>query len=185
MLFEINPGAKTASLMRPTALSDLGYRERYDLQEWVISNPSILGEELFVITDEYERFDRTRERLDVLALDRQGKLVVVELKRSAVGSHADLQAIRYAAYCATLRLQDVAEIHVEFRARRGEEIGPEEARRRILDYIANPEFTELDNQPRMILGAEEFPAEITASVIWLRTCNIDIRCVRLRPLSSR
>jgi hypothetical protein len=50
-----------------------------------------------------------------------------------------------------------------------------------LEYIANPEFTELDNQPRMILGAEEFPAEITASVMWLRTCNIDIRCVRLRP----
>ncbi len=59
MLFEINPGAKTASLTRPIALSDLGYRERYDLQEWVISNPSILGEELFVITDEYARFDRT------------------------------------------------------------------------------------------------------------------------------
>ena len=117
----------------------------------------------------------------MLALDRQGKLVVVELKRSAVGSHADLQAIRYAAYCSTLRLQDVAEIHVEFRARRGEEIDPAEARRRILDYIANPEFTELDNQPWMMLGAEEFPAEITASVMWLRTCNIDIRCVRLRP----
>jgi hypothetical protein len=181
MLFEIDPSAKTASATPPVGLAELGYRERYDLQEWVLSNPSLLGEDLFIVTDEYARFDRTRERLDLLAVDRRGKLVVVELKRSAVGSHADLQAIRYAAYCSTLRLQDVAEIHSDFRSRRGEAIGPEEARQRILNYVGSPDFTELDNQPRMILGAEEFPPEITASAMWLRSCDIDIRCVRLRP----
>jgi hypothetical protein len=181
MLFEIDPTSKTASTVPSVGLSDLGYRERYDLQEWILSNPALLGEDLFIVTDEYARFDRTRERLDVLAIDKLGKLVVVELKRSAVGSHADLQVIRYAAYCSTLRLHDVAEIHAEFRARRGQAIDPEEARQAILSYVGTPEFSELDNKPRMILGAEEFPPEITASAMWLRSCDIDIRCVRLRP----
>lgn len=181
MLFEIDPEGRVATPQPHVPLAELGYRERYDLQEWVLSNPRLLGEDLFVVTDEYAGFDRTRERLDILAIDSDGKLVVVELKRSAVGSHADLQAIRYAAYCSTLRLLDLAEIHVEFRRRRGEEISTDEARARIRAHIEDPDFIELDNRPRIILGAEEFPPEITASALWLRDCDIDVRCVRLRP----
>lgn len=179
MLFEIDPDAKRASSVQKIALADLGYRERWDLQEWILSNPTILGEDLFIITDEFARFDRTRERLDVLAIDRSGKLVVVELKRSAVGTHAELQAIRYAAYCSTLSLSDIAEIHSDFQRRKGQQVGAEAATDAILEFVSDPGFSDLDNKPRIILGAEEFPPEITASVMWLRDCDIDIRCIRL------
>lgn len=179
MLFEIDPNAKRASSVQKIKLAELGYRERWDLQEWVLSNPAILGEGLFIVTDEFARFDRTRERLDVLAVDRNGKLVVVELKRTAVGTHADLQAIRYAAYCSTLSLSDIAEIHSDFLRRKGQEVGADAAKEEILQFISDPGFSDLDNKPRIILGAEEFPPEVTASVMWLRDCDIDIRCIRL------
>ncbi|MCF6157729.1 MAG: DUF4268 domain-containing protein [wastewater metagenome] len=181
MLFAIDPVGKKATAVETASLADLGLRERHDLQEWVLSNPTILGEDLFIITDEFSRFDRTRERLDLLALDRQGKVVIVELKRSAVGSHAELQAIRYAAYCSTMTLQDLAEIHAEFRARRNVAITAEAAAEAMREFVEDPDFVEVDSKPRIVLGAETFPAEITASVLWLRECDIDIKCIRLRP----
>ena len=111
-----------------------------------------------MVTSEFSSFDRTAERLDVLAVDARGSLTVVELKRSAVGTAAELQALRYAAYCSTLSLQAVAEMLAEYEsARTGTPISPEEAGRRIRAFVNDPDFVELDNRPRIILGAEEFP----------------------------
>lgn len=181
MLFIIDPEAQTAREVSAATLAGLKYRERYDLQEWVLANPRLLGEDLLVITSEFDRFDRTSERLDVLALDTRGKLVVVELKRSAVGTHAELQALRYAAYCSNLSLDDVADLHGEYLRRRGDDVSHAEALSRVRDFVEEPGFEILDNKPRIILAAEEFPPEITATVMWLRTFELDVTCVRLRP----
>ena len=109
MLFRIDAEGRTAQTIASVSFSHLPYHERYDIQEWVLHNPELLGEPLLVVASEYAGFDRTSERLDVLALDRQGKLVVVELKRSARGTTAELQALRYAAYCSTLTLDEYLE----------------------------------------------------------------------------
>lgn len=73
----------------------------------MIENPEILGEELLVIQSEYANFEETSDRLDVLALDPEGKLMVVELKRDEADDTTDLQAIKYASYCATLTAEEV------------------------------------------------------------------------------
>lgn len=182
MLFIVNPSQKTTTPATAQSFADLSLSERHDLQEWVISNPELLGEDLLVVTSEFSGFNRTSERLDVLAVDRSGKLVVVELKRSAVGTSADLQALRYAAYCSTLGLDDVAELyqrHAELR--RGQSPSLEEARTEILDFIEKEDFEDFDDRPRVVLAAEQFPTEITATVLWLRTFEVDVSVVRLRP----
>ena len=166
MLFVVDEKTKTATAADSHTFSGLSLRERFDLQEWVLTTPQLLGEDLFVITAEFDGFDKTSERLDVLAVDRKGKLVVVELKRSAIGTTADLQALRYAAYCSTLGIDDLADLyrtHVHLRARR--ELSAAEARAEIEEFIEDPEFEELDDQPRIILAAEEFPSEITATLL--------------------
>lgn len=182
MLFQIDVSAKTAREVPSSSLTTLGLRERYDLQEWVLHTPGILGEELLVITSEYAGFDRTAERLDVLAMDREGVLTVIELKRSAVGTAAELQALRYAAYCSTLRLADVAEMLAQYATRRsGLTVTPAEADARIRAFVGDPEFTEFGDRPRIILGAEAFSPEILATVVWLLTFGLTITCVQLRP----
>lgn len=182
MIFLVDPKTKSAAPIEPERFSNLGFRERYDIQEWVLSSPLLLGEELLVITSEFDQFDRTSERLDVLALDRAGKLVVVELKRTAVSTLADLQALRYAAYCSTMSLDDVVELHARhLRATGAEDLSEETARQRVTDFISNPDFEELDDKPRIILAAEDFPPEMTATVLWMRSFGINIVCVRLRP----
>jgi hypothetical protein len=182
MLFLVDSDAKTARAINATTFAELRFRERHDLQEWVTATPRLLGEELFIVTTEFAGFDRASERLDVLALDVRGKLVVVELKRSAVGTHAELQALRYAAYCSTLTLDDLAELHVENLARQGSPgTTREEALELIRAFVSDPTFTGLDDRPRIILAAEEFPAGMMATVMWLRGFDVDVSCVRLRP----
>ncbi|HYJ79008.1 MAG TPA: hypothetical protein VEW03_05380 [Longimicrobiaceae bacterium] len=147
----------------------------------MLATPRLLGEDLFIITSEFSQFDRTSERLDILAVDARGKLVLVELKRSAVGTHAELQALRYAAYCSNLSLEDIADLHAEYLRRRGEDASASDALQRMREFVQEPTFEALDNKPRIILAAEEFPPEITATVMWLRSFELDLTCVRLRP----
>ena len=65
--------------------SELGLRERENLQEWLAAMPEALGEELLIIQKEFDGFADTRERLDLLALDKQGRLVIVENKTDDTG----------------------------------------------------------------------------------------------------
>lgn len=102
-----------------TDFKSVGILEHQHIEKWNEDFPAILGEELLVITTEYDRFDETSERLDILALDTDGNVVIVELKRDDSGKHADLQAIKYAAYCSTLRLTDVCQLHQEYLRKRG------------------------------------------------------------------
>ena len=85
--------------------------ERQHLEKWIEKNPDILGEELLIITNEYDKFDKTKERLDLLALDREGNVVIIELKRDDSGKNVDLQALKYAAYCSTLTLDRLIPIY--------------------------------------------------------------------------
>lgn len=182
MLFLVDTSSKRATPVETATLCELRVRERYDVQEWVLATPQLLGEDLMVVTSEFAHFDRTSERIDVLAVDRKGKLVVIELKRSAVGTHADLQGIRYAAYCSTFTLEDVADLYsVHVRTREARDLSVAEAAEEIRGFINAPDFEEFDDKPRIILAAEQFPPEMTAALLWLRSFDVDISAVRLRP----
>lgn len=183
MLFRIDTDGRAAEAVPADSFSDLEYHERYDIQEWVLDNPGLLGEPLLVISSEFSGFDRTSERLDVLAMDQSGRLVVIELKRTAAGTQADLQALRYAAYCSTLQLQDAAELRARFRSDRGKQLSVEDARDEIERFVEEPDFEDLDDKPRIILAADDFGPEITATVLWLRSFGVDVRCVRMTPYS--
>ena len=96
-MFRINPENRQSQAITEVEFSNLGIQERRDLQEWIAANPDILGEDLLIIGKEFSGFDRTSERLDLLAVDWDGKLVIIELKRDDTGADAHWQAIKYAS----------------------------------------------------------------------------------------
>jgi len=75
----------------------------------VTSAPDLAGGDFTVVTSEFDRFDRTSERLDVLGIVRtepgRGRLVIAELKRDGTSTTVDLQAIKYAAYVAAIQFR--------------------------------------------------------------------------------
>ena len=106
-LFRINPETHDSESIREVEFADLGFQERRHIQEWIAKNPGILGDELLIIGKEFSDFDRTNERLDLLAVDVDGRLVVIELKRDDSGSDVHWQAIKYASYLHRVDTEDI------------------------------------------------------------------------------
>lgn len=181
MLYMYDKQKKTLTPCKETEFRSHGLLERQDLAKWVEQYPGILGEELLVVTSEYDRFDKTNERLDLLAVDKAGNVVVIELKRDDSGKNVDLQAIKYAAYCSTLTLGDLVGIYTRYQKQKGADLSVEAAQQAILDFIDDDDFEELNDRPRIILVAREFRPEVTASVLWLRKFGMDISCVKWDP----
>jgi hypothetical protein len=183
LIFLIDQDTKEPLKVEPVSFAEIGIKEREDLEKWVIDYPDLLGEDLLVITSEFDKFDKTHRRLDILALDSnlssdlKGTLVVIELKLDANRSLADQQAIRYAAFCSTMKMEDI----VELLAKRIE-VDPEDASAKICEFLGVDELPNLGNHPRIILAAGSLDdQELTSTVLWLRTFRVDISCIELTP----
>jgi len=180
MIFTYDKANKQISLSKETDFKSHHVLERRDIEKWIDNYPEILGEELLIISNEYDKFDKTSERLDLLAIDKRGNLVVIELKRDDSGKTHELQAIKYAAYCSTLTLSDIIPEYQQYLAKKGKNMDLEAAKRQIIGFI-DEEFEELNDKPRIILVAKEYQTEVTATVMWLRKFEVNISCVKLTP----
>ena len=179
MIFVIGKDKKIRRIVEESKFPELEILEK-DIAEWVLEYPKILGEELLIVTTEYNKFDKTKDRLDILAIDKNGKLVVIELKRGVADRFVDLQAIHYAAYCSNANLEQVIDLMIEYKKKKCEkDVSKEEIQNEINEFIADPDFSEFDNKPRIILVANGFEEETLSAVLWLRDYGVDITCVKL------
>lgn len=170
---------------RPVAaFKDLGLYERTDLQRLLRDDISPLGDDLLVVAEEYGSWEDARRRIDLLAIDRTGCLVVIELKRTEDGGHMDLQAIRYAAMVSSLDFGDVAAAYAAHCAkhRPADEADPRVELEAFLEQAEGSEEPAISSEVRIILVSADFGREITSTVLWLNGFEgMDIRCVRLIP----
>jgi hypothetical protein len=181
-MFQINSISNEIVQLVPKSFSELGFTERAHLQEWIAKMPESLGEELLIIQKEFDGFDETRERLDLLALDKQGDLVVIENKLDDSGRDVVWQALKYASYCSSLSKSQIAEIYQAYLDRAGE---TENAKERIVEFLGASDFDEVlineaANQ-RLIFIAAKFRPEVTSTVMWLLENQIRLQCFKATP----
>lgn len=174
----------TQDSFRPIAegsFAEMQIRERGDLQRLLRTQIDVLGDDLYVLTEEFGEWEDSKRRIDLLAIDSDANLVVIELKRTQDGGHMELQAIRYASMVSAMTFERAVQIHGEFLARTGR--SKEEAQTRILEFLGweEPDEDGFADDVRILLVSEDFGKELTTAVLWLRDREIDIRCVRLRP----
>ena len=164
-----------------TSFEAEGIRERNDLQRMLSVQPDVLEVGLFILADEYGDWAEANRRIDLLALDDEGRLVVVELKRSdRDDSHMDLQAVRYAALVANMTVEQAIDAHRMYLGRwniKGD------AESRVLDHLGGDDEDALisSENPRIILASANFSKELTTSVLWLNQVGLDVTCVQLQP----
>src|SRR5919107_4295323 len=140
IVFNVANGQVTE--MPATTLKDIGFRESADLQRWIEEYPEIVERDLLVVTTEFNQWElraqRVEDRLDVLFLDSDGAPVVGELKRGEAPDTVDLQALKYAAYCSQLTVEDVVDAYA-----RHHDLDKENARAEVFDHAPSLRTSEL------------------------------------------
>ncbi len=151
-------------------MESVGYSETKHLERWVVDHPEVLGEDLKIVTTQYNSWqstlDAASERPDILALSTSGELVVIELKRGS-DRRVHLQGITYAALAAGFTRETLSQAHADWLNKRGEDADAEVALESLTTHVEGEWHERMLTFPRLLLVAEEFPAQVLTTVQWL------------------
>ena len=183
-MYQIDKQQNKINRLEEKTFSELGFKEREHLQEWIAKDPSCLGEELLIIQKEFDGFQETRERLDLLAVDKQGNLVIIENKLDDSGKDVTWQVIKYASYCSSLSKEDLRNIYQQYLKTIHSDSSAEES---LAEFLGKEDYSEvLINQgsgQRIMMIAGKFRKEVTSTVIWLMNFNIRVQCFKVTPFT--
>lgn len=152
------------------SLAAASITERYDLQEYILGSPSAffaeLSQDLFLIGSEIIPSKNVLDRIDLLAVDREGACVIVELKR---GNHKlqMLQAISYAGMISQWTAEDVLQLL-------------DDSKLEALGDFLEVDREEINRQQRIMLIAEAFDYSVLIGAEWLtEQFGVSINCCKI------
>lgn len=178
-MFSISREENRLVPLEEKSFGDSKIKERAQFQEWLVRCPESLGEPLLIIQKEFDGFKDTKERLDVLALDKKGRLVVIENKLDDSGRDVVWQALKYVAYCSTLRKAELIEIYQSYLDSWDK---GKVAKEKLCEFLEVDDLDEIvlneGNEQRLVLIAANFRKEVTATVLWLIGHGIQAQCIR-------
>lgn len=182
-MYRINKSTNDIEKLDERLFKDLGFRERDHLQEWIAKNPEVLGEEFLIIQKEFSGFNDTNERLDLLALDKEGNVVIIENKLDDSGRDVTWQALKYASYCSTLTTKQIINLFQDYLNKCNQEEQAEDLINAFLEHTEEELYLNPGDQ-RIIFVANHFRKEVTSTVLWLLSHNIQVQCFRATPFTQ-
>lgn len=180
-MFVLDQEGNRITKIESKTFHEFGFKEREHLQEWIAKSPECLGEELLIIQKEFDGFSDTNERLDLLALDKSGTIVVIENKLDDTGKDVTWQVLKYVSYCSTLSKQQIKEIYQSYLDNYEPDKNAEES---MVEFFDGKPFSEIslnENDQRMIMVAAKFRKEVTSTVMWMLNHGIKIQCIKVTP----
>jgi hypothetical protein len=181
-MYQINKTTNRISKLETKTFSDLRFKERENLQEWIANNPESLGEEILIIQKEFDGFNDTNERLDLLGVDKQGNIIVIENKLDDTGRDVTWQVLKYASYCSTLKKDQITKIYQEYLNKQNNN---ETAEENLIEFFNANDFAEISlnsgQTQRIIMVAGSFRKEVTSTVLWLMNYKLRIQCFKVTP----
>jgi hypothetical protein len=182
-LFEMKPGELLA--VPSSTFANEKILERADLQRLMRARIDAIANDVLIVAEEFGPFSDAKRRIDVLGIDREGRLVVLEFKRTLDGGHLELQALRYAAMISTMTFDDLVG-HYENYLVAVEPEAADEAQARLANWLDYGNATVISRHVRIVPVSTGFHREITTTVLWLTDLyGLDICCVRLTPVPDR
>jgi hypothetical protein len=147
-----------------TSFAQQGLKERGDLQRLLRANIKVIADDLLVIAEEFDEWEGSNRRIDLLCVNKNADLVVVELKRGEGGGHMELQAIRYAAMVSRMKFARAVEV---FQAYLDRGQSGQDAKGKLLAHLGwdEPRKDNFGPDVRIVLAGEDFSKEITTSVL--------------------
>ena len=175
-MYKIKLSSKEAEKLEIINFSDLKLKERFDIEIWVKNNPFILKEDLLIISEQI--ILPSGRQPDLIALDREGNLVIIELKRDDSGREVYWQTITYAAQFSEYSYIDIVEMYEDYRDKN--EIEGSSCQELIEDFI-EVEVENLNQKQRLIMASKEFHQDVLKASLWLLDYGIDLKVVKLTP----
>jgi len=179
-MYQVDIKSKKLKKLTPIKFSEFEIKERFDIEEWIKKNPDILKENLLVIGE--QKSLPSGRQTDLLALDKNGNLVIIELKRDDSGKEVYWQAITYAAQFSEYSPNEIVALFEEYLQTIGN--NPDEAKSKIEEFIEE-DFEKINQKQRIILVSKEFHQDVLKAAKWLsEEYDLDIKCVRLVPFKD-
>jgi hypothetical protein len=186
---------KQAARIEPVTFSELNMTEN-DIEEILRNSIDMIcdEEESMLIVGRQVRNEKNG-RSDLTAVDNNGNIVLIEIKRDRKDiEHRreafEFQAIRYAASYATIEMTDdlVKKVYAPYieKYRSEFELGEltsfELGIRKLNEFLqVNDAQKNFNKKQRIILVASDFDEQTLSAVAWLNSNNVDMSCYRLTP----
>lgn len=172
------------SALETVSLKNEGFRED-DLREWIINSPeSILGEDFRLIGREVS-VKQIGDGIDLLAIDRDGNVVAIELKRGALKPQVDFQGLKYAAYTSHWDYSKLRDQFEKFKSTTwGRSLYQKETTfTEVLDEFCNEDYT-LNQDQRIVFVGESVRERLDIVLRWLSDRSIDISVIEFQLLKD-
>jgi len=175
MLFEITEQKslkRFVSSWQPKELDVENYIVASDSENNIL-DASIFGEPLLVISNQVKT--KFRKRADILAIDRQGNGVIIELKRNKGNLGVETQALQYLADFSVYTGKDFIKQFTK-------------ADSNLEDVInsflgGDASIKDLNKKSRVVLLARDFDPTIYSMGEWLSNNGISFKCIQYEPIS--
>ena len=160
-----------------TALRNEGRTEPYDLEPWLASNPEIIGGDIVIIG---RQVMTGAGPLDLLAVDKSGDTVIVEIKRDGLPRESLAQAIDYASDVAEWTVEKLSEVCSEYT-------------KKTLQDAFNDAFPDVDletvnlnSTQRIVLVGFSIEASLERMIEWLSdSYGVNVNAVVLSYVKTR
>ncbi len=190
-----NIKGKQATRIEPVTFSELVMTENHIEEILRNSIDMICDEEESMLVVGRQVKNEKYGRSDLTAVDNNGDIVLIEIKRDIKDiiyrkEAFEFQAIRYAASYATIDTTDdlVNKVYVPYIEKYkdefelGELTSFELGIRKLDEFLeANDAHKDFNEKQRIILVASDFDEQTLSAVAWLNSNNVDISCYRLIP----
>ncbi len=174
MLFKVDNESKK---LKP--VTDFWQISELELEKYILTsqdtdvqtlNHSIFNEELLIISNQVRT--KSKKRADILALDKMGNAVIVELKRDQGNLGVETQALQYLADFSNYRGKNFLDHFVK-----------EEDIENVISFIGGDQAIESINEnSRILLIANGFDSTLFSMGEWLFSKGVGFRCVSYAPV---
>lgn len=193
-MFKVNEETLSVEVANEVNFSEVGWTEPDEIEDMVANNlekfVDVNGKEENLIVVGRQVSDEPRGRNDIVALDGNGNIVLIEIKRDLKDSkrrreNIESQAVRYAAALAKIDSprELLSKMYSEYYSRFGKSSEDQEegaARKKLYDFLETNdiEFEDINRTQRIVLFASGYSERALSSLAWLSKNGVNITVLK-------
>lgn len=148
------------------------------LEDWIVAQPSILGENLLVVGRQVT-VPQINDRVDVLALDTEGNSVIIELKRGKLKDPVDMQALRYASYISKWGFTDFEREAKTFAQSADSDFNFNRMYEEFCAEAGVEEPPDINRDQRVVIVGSEVRDKLGSVALWLLQHKVNIKVIEI------